>query len=119
VVPRFLASLVMTGVLTVFGVTVAVAMGTLTARYTFHVNPRIFLDASRVAWGDLAVGLMKMVAYGAAIPIVSGVAGLAARGGSEGVGRATTQAVIASSFTVIVLDLFISTFGLFVLQGSK
>ena len=50
------------------------------------------------------VGLAKCVAYGAAIPVVSGYCGLTARGGSEGVGSATTRAVIGSSFAVIVLD---------------
>ncbi len=118
IVPRFLASLVMTGVLTVFGVAVAITMGTLTAYLTFHVNPRIFLDLGRVSLGDLATGGLKVIAYGAAIPIVSGFAGLGARGGSEGVGWATTRAVIASSFTVIVLDLVLSGVGLFLLQGG-
>ena len=118
IVPRFLASLIMTGVLTVFGIAVALGMGTLTAHYSFHVNPRIFFDLSRVTLGDLATGGMKVLAYGASIPIVSGYAGLTARGGSEGVGWATTRAVIASSFTVIVLDLVLSAVGLFAFQGG-
>jgi phospholipid/cholesterol/gamma-HCH transport system permease protein len=118
IVPRFLASLAMAGVLTVFGVTVALGMGTLTAYATFHVNPRIFFDLGRVGFGDVATGGMKVIAYGAAIPIVSGFAGLTARGGSEGVGWATTRAVIASSFTVILLDLVLSGIGLFVFQGG-
>ena len=118
IVPRFLASLIMTGVLTVFGIAVALGMGTLTAHYSFHVNPRIFFDLSRVTLGDLATGGMKVLAYGASIPIVSGYAGLTARGGSEGVGWATTRAVIASSFTVIVLDLVLSAIGLFAFQGG-
>jgi phospholipid/cholesterol/gamma-HCH transport system permease protein len=118
-VPRFVASLVMTGVLTVVGIAVAVAMGTLTAYTSFHVNPHVFLDLGHVRFGDLATGAMKVVAYGAAIPIVSGFAGFTARGGSEGVGSATTRAVIASSFAVIVLDFFLSGVGLFVFQGGK
>lgn len=120
IVPRFLASLLMTGVLTVIGVTVALGMGVLTAYSSFHVNPRTFLDLGRVSFGDVATGLMKVIAYGAAIPIVSGWAGLSAasegRGGSEGVGAATTKAVIASSFTVILLDFILSGVGLFVFQ---
>jgi len=118
IVPRFLASLIMTGILTIVGVAVALVMGAITARYSFHVNPRIFLDPSRVRWGDLATGTMKVFAYGAAIPIVSGFWGLTARGGSEGVGWATTRAVIATSFAVILLDLILSTIGLYVFQGG-
>jgi phospholipid/cholesterol/gamma-HCH transport system permease protein len=105
--------------LTVVGVTVALGMGALTAWSSFHVNPHVFFDLGRVSYGDIATGLMKVVAYGAAIPIVSGFSGLTAHGGSEGVGAATTRAVIASSFAVIVLDFFLSGVGLFVFQGGK
>ncbi len=116
--PRFLASLLMTAVLTVLGITVALGMGALIAYLSFHVNPRIFFDLSRIQPGDLATGMAKVVAYGAAIPIVSGFCGLTTHGGSEGVGGATTRAVIASSFAVIALDLFLSCTGLLLFQGG-
>jgi phospholipid/cholesterol/gamma-HCH transport system permease protein len=118
VVPRFLASLVMTAVLAVFGVTVAIALGALTAKLSFQVNPEVFINLSRVTFGDVVLGLGKCVAYGAAIPIVAGTCGLRARGGSEGVGWATTQAVISSSFAVILLDLTLSTVGYVVFHGG-
>jgi phospholipid/cholesterol/gamma-HCH transport system permease protein len=116
IVPRFLASLVMTGMLTCIGVAVALGMGALTAWSSFHLNPVVFLDPSHVKWGDLATGMVKCAAYGAAIPIVAGYCGLSARGGSEGVGAATTRAVITSSFVVIVLDFCISGVALFTVQ---
>jgi phospholipid/cholesterol/gamma-HCH transport system permease protein len=116
IVPRFIASLVMTAVLAVFGVIVAVALGALTAKLSFRVNPAVFIDISRVTWADLTVGLTKCVAYGAAIPIVAGYCGLTARGGSEGVGWATTRAVIGSSLAVIVLDFLLSGAGFLFLQ---
>ena len=116
IVPRYIASLVMTAVLSVFGICVALALGMVTAYSSFHVNPRIFLDPDRVVWGDLVVGLAKCLAYGAAIPVVSGYCGLTARGGSEGVGSATTRAVIGSSFAVIVLDFVLSGIGFFTVQ---
>ena len=76
IVPRFLASLVMTGVLTTIGVGAAIGMGALTAYYSFHLNPVVFLDPSHVRLGDLATGVMKCAAYGAAVPIVAGICGL-------------------------------------------
>jgi phospholipid/cholesterol/gamma-HCH transport system permease protein len=118
IVPRFIASLLMTGVLAVIGVAVALGMGALTAFYSFHLNPVVFFDPSRVRAGDLVTGLVKCVAYGAAIPVVAGFCGLTARGGSEGVGAATTRAVISSSFVVIVLDFIISGIALFTWQGG-
>ena len=60
----------------------------------------------------VVVGLAKAVTFGAAIPIVAGTCGLRARGSSEGVGTATTAAVIGSSFAVITLDLVISWIGM-------
>src|SRR5438067_3889337 len=54
IVPRFLAALLMTPVLTVIGATMALLMGALTAYHTFHVSPGVFLDFTRVRLGDVA-----------------------------------------------------------------
>jgi phospholipid/cholesterol/gamma-HCH transport system permease protein len=118
VVPRFLAHIVMSIVIATFAVVVAMAVGTLTAYLSFHVNPRTFFILEKVQTGDVIVGLMKCVAYGAAIPVVSSFCGLGARGGSQGVGSATTRAVIGSSFAVLVLDFLISGFGYRFLQHN-
>jgi phospholipid/cholesterol/gamma-HCH transport system permease protein len=118
VVPRLLASIVMTPVLAILGIVSAVGLGGLTARLYFSVNPEIFFDVSKVTFPDLIVGGTKCVAYGIAIPIVSAFFGLRARGGSEGVGTATTRAVIAASFAVILLDFILSALGYMFLQRT-
>ena len=118
IVPRFLASLVMTLVLTVFGSLVMFGAGGLTARYSFGVNPHVFFDASQVRGRHVALLIIKAVAFGAALPVVAGFCGLRARGSSEGVGWATTAAVIGSSFAVIMLDFLISAAALF-LWGAE
>jgi len=118
IVPRFVASLAMTGVLATIGVAVALGMGALTAWQSFHLNPVVFFDFSRVRGGDLITGGLKCLAYGGAIPIVAGFCGLSARGGSEGVGNATTRAVISASFVVILLDFLISGLALFTWQAG-
>lgn len=109
--PRFVASLCMTTALVVVAGTVAFATGLLTARAFFNLNPTTFANFSLVDAGDVVIGLAKCVAYGAAIPIVSGHCGLSTRGGSEGVGQATTRAVVNSSLAVIILNFTISTVG--------
>lgn len=111
VVPRFKASVVMTLVLLVWAMVVMELAGMWTAWTVFNVNPRIFWNLSMVDHRDLTVGLAKCVAYGAAIPVVSGFCGLTTFGGAEGVGWATTRAVVFSSFTCIVLNFIISTIG--------
>ncbi|MBL8600447.1 MAG: ABC transporter permease [Myxococcales bacterium] len=111
VVPRFLASVVMTGVLIFYAGAIAYFAGGATAWAVFDVQPQTYLNARLLDIGDVSIGLAKCVAYGAAIPIVSGWCGLSARGGSEGVGIATTQAVVFSSLAVIILNLVISGVG--------
>jgi phospholipid/cholesterol/gamma-HCH transport system permease protein len=111
-VPRFLASMVMTLVLIVFAGAVAFATGAVTARVAFDVPWQTFCNVSLVDGGDLVTGLAKCLAYGAAVPIVSGHCGLSTFGGSEGVGWATTRAVVNASLAIIVLDAILSTVSL-------
>src|SRR5260221_12537266 len=111
VCPAFLASLGMFVMLVVLAACVAAATGTWTAAAFFGINPRTFINLSLLSSSDVIVGLTKCVAYGAAIPIISAHAGLTAFGGSEGVGSATTRAVVGSSLAVIVLNFLISGTG--------
>ncbi len=117
-VPRFVASLVMTVVLSIVGGAIMVGAGALTAYLSFGVNPRTFLDLDAVWPRHLMLGLLKAACYGAAIPIVAGFCGLRARGSSEGVGRATTAAVVGGSFAVIALDFGLSVGALWLLGGK-
>src|SRR5256885_6595993 len=57
---------------------------------------------------DVFTGLVKPVLFGFIIATVGCYYGLSARGGTQGVGRATTQAVVASSILIIILDFFIT-----------
>ena len=109
--PRFVASLIMTLVVTVLSGCVAYVSGMWTAGVFFQISTETFINLSLVDHGDLIVGLVKCVAYGAAIPIVSGYCGLSTFGGSEGVGWATTRAVVNSSLAIIILNFFISGAG--------
>jgi phospholipid/cholesterol/gamma-HCH transport system permease protein len=113
-VPRFKASVVMTTVLLIWAMFVMEVSGMLTAWGMFGVNPRIFWNTSIVDYRDVVTGLTKCVAFGAAIPIVSGYCGLTTFGGAEGVGWATTRAVVWSCFATIFLNFIISTAALYI-----
>ncbi|HEY5947793.1 MAG TPA: ABC transporter permease [Kofleriaceae bacterium] len=118
IVPRFIASVVMTLLLSTLGAGIMYTAGGLTADYSFGVNPNTFYDLSLMRPRHLVLFTTKALAYGAAIPVVAGFCGLRARGSSEGVGWATTAAVIGSSFAVIVLDFLISAAALFLTGGD-
>lgn len=109
--PRFIASLLMTPALVVVAAGVAAVTGMWTAQIFFQVSTRTFFDFRHIDVGDVAVGLSKCFAYGAAIPIISGYCGLQAFGGSEGVGRATTHAVVHCSLAIVVLNFALSSLG--------
>ena len=111
VVPRFKGGIIATTAVIIWSAMIAWTSGMLTAWSFFGVLPRTFANTSMVGVGDLVIGLTKCVAYGAAIPVVSGWCGLTATGGSEGVGWATTRAVVNSSLAVIALNFVISGVG--------
>jgi phospholipid/cholesterol/gamma-HCH transport system permease protein len=111
IVPRFVASMIMTPVLIVWGGFISLMAAMATAFFVFDVNPSTFLNPVLLDWGDFSIGITKCFAYGAAIPIVSGYCGLSTHGGSEGVGWATTRAVVQSSLATIILNFVISGVG--------
>jgi len=111
VVPRFLASIVMGTVVLAIGGFIAFGAGMIVANITFDVNPQTFANPMWVTTGDVVTGFLKCFVYGGAIALVSAQRGLVCFGGSEGVGHATTEAVVGSCFAVIVLNLIISIIG--------
>jgi len=110
VVPRFIACTVMLLVLTIFAVSVGILVSLLTAKIEFGVNPISFWDLQFVQSHDIIMAICKCISMGLVIPIIAAQAGFQARGGSEGVGWATTRAVVNASLAVIVLDFFWSAF---------
>lgn len=115
VVPRFMASVVMTLSLSVVAIVVSYSTGMWVAFVVFEVNPATFFNMSMLQWGDLIVFTMKSLAYGIAVPIIASEAGLSAFGGSEGVGWATTKSVVNASLAITFLDFLLSGFGYLVL----
>jgi len=57
---------------------------------------------------DLFGGLLKPIVFGATVAIVSCHCGLRTYGGTQGVGRSTTQAVVVSSILIIIFNLFLT-----------
>jgi len=111
VAPRIIACTVMTVTLSVYGGMVALVAGYTTAHVAFGVSSELFFSARLVGFSDLACGTTKALMYGFAIPSMSSRYGLAAGGGSDSVGDATTLAVVGSSLAVIALNFVVS--GLF------
>ncbi len=111
VVPRFLASILMTVVLAAISLVVCFVASMLVCQAAFDINPRTYYNPVMLGWGDLIIFMMKAIVYGMTVPVIAAQAGLSAFGGSEGVGWATTKAVVNASLAVTFLDFVLSAFG--------
>jgi phospholipid/cholesterol/gamma-HCH transport system permease protein len=106
VVPRCLAMVVMLPCLTVITDVVAMAGGYLIGVYGVGINADLYVAKSidAMVLKDIYTGLGKSFLFALIIALVSCHQGLSVEGGAEGVGRATTQAVVISIVLIIVVD---------------
>ena len=110
VVPRVLAGIFMTPVLTVIANTVGILGGWIIAVFQLRVAGSLYWSSviDGLYLQDAWMGLIKPFCLGFAIVTIGCHVGLRTRGGTQGVGRATTNAVVAASVAVIVVDLFVT-----------
>jgi len=110
VVPRVLAGFFMTPVLTVIANTVGILGGWIIAVYQLRVAGSLYWTSviDGLYLQDAWMGLIKPFCLGYAIVTIGCHVGLRTKGGTQGVGRATTNAVVASSVAVIAVDLFVT-----------
>jgi phospholipid/cholesterol/gamma-HCH transport system permease protein len=110
VVPRVLAGFFMAPVLTVVANTVGIIGGWLIAVFQLRVASSLYWSSviEGLYLQDAWMGLLKPFALGFAIVTIGCHVGLRTRGGTQGVGRATTNAVVASSVAVIAVDFFVT-----------
>ncbi|MDE3157021.1 MAG: ABC transporter permease [Acidobacteriota bacterium] len=110
VVPRVLAGFFMAPVLTVVADFVGVFGGWLVARFQLQVASSLYWSSTTQALyiQDVWMGLIKPFVLGFVIVTIACYVGLRTRGGTQGVGRATTIAVVAGSVAVIAVDFFVT-----------
>src|ERR1700684_4253116 len=118
VTPRVLASILMLPMLTAVSDFVGLVGGFIVAHFTLQLGAVQFwsraIDA--LAFGDLVQGMVKPLLYGLILSTVACYQGLNVRGGTQGVGRATTSATVVASVSIIMSDAVISRLLLFIFQ---
>jgi phospholipid/cholesterol/gamma-HCH transport system permease protein len=118
VTPRVLASILMLPLLTAVSDFVGLVGGFIVAHFTLQLGAVQFwsraIDA--LAFGDLVQGMVKPLLYGLILSKVACYQGLNVRGGTQGVGRATTSATVIASVAIIMSDAVISRLLLFIFQ---
>lgn len=112
IVPRFLAASIMLPVLVIFADVIGILGGYLVGVQILGANPTIYIRRTwnYLEFNDLYSGLLKAVVFGMIIATISCYQGFSAEGGAEGVGRATTKAVVVSSLTILISNYFITAF---------
>jgi len=112
VVPRVLALLVMLPILTLVADAVGLFGGLAISVSQLGLSADYFYTSvlQNTTLSDLFSGVGKSVFFAYEIAIIACMKGLNATGGADGVGRATTSAVVASSISVLVSDFFLTKF---------
>jgi phospholipid/cholesterol/gamma-HCH transport system permease protein len=104
--PRIIAGIITMPLLVGFADVVGIWAGMVTANLDVGLGTETFLYGARLFWHswDLVYGLSKAFVFGLVIPLISVHMGLRTRGGAEGVGLQTTQAVMFMILTILILD---------------
>lgn len=110
VVPRFLAMLVSMPLLVAECIAIGIFAAYLLATQVLGVSEPYYIYNMLHFTGsrDVAMGLIKGIAFGIVIVFVSCHQGLNAREGAVGVGRATTEAVVIGSLFILVMNFFLT-----------
>jgi phospholipid/cholesterol/gamma-HCH transport system permease protein len=89
---------------------VGIAGGYLISVFYFGANPVTYVGNSfrYMDLDDLTSGLIKAAVFGLIVAVVGCQKGFYTRGGAEGVGRATTRAVVLASIAILVSDFFLT-----------
>jgi phospholipid/cholesterol/gamma-HCH transport system permease protein len=110
VAPRLFATVFMLFFLTIIADAFGIAGGALMSLTILGLNASTYLhDSYRgLVHGDIVQGLTKPVFSAFIIATVGCYCGMKTTGGTQGVGRATTQAVVISSVFIIIVDLLVT-----------
>jgi phospholipid/cholesterol/gamma-HCH transport system permease protein len=110
VVPRVWATTIMLPLLVALGDAIGIVGGYMVSVVLLGSNPVSYVDNTFrfMDLSDLTSGLIKSAVFGLLIALIGCQQGFYASGGAEGVGRATTRAVVLASMAVLISDFFLT-----------
>jgi phospholipid/cholesterol/gamma-HCH transport system permease protein len=119
VTPRVTATVIMMFFLTILGDLMGLVGGGLVAYLLLGMDAHEYWSNAwqTLVFSDVFMGLMKPLVFGFIIATVGCYYGLSTKGGTQGVGRSTTEAVVAAMILIIMVDVFVTRF-LMVVLGS-
>jgi phospholipid/cholesterol/gamma-HCH transport system permease protein len=120
VTPRLLATCFMLPLLTIIADFVGLFGGWVISVAKLHLGSRLYWNSAWQAleWNDVAQGgLIKPLVFAVVVSLIGCFYGLRTTGGTQGVGRSTTQAMVAATIMIFITDAMITEF--FVSQGTS
>jgi phospholipid/cholesterol/gamma-HCH transport system permease protein len=110
VVPRLLALHIALPLLTAESIAVGIGAGYLVGVYFYGIDPTyLWYNMLRyTAVAEVIVGLIKGLIFGGIVALIGCYKGLSCGEGAEGVGRATTEAVVYASITILISNFFLT-----------
>ena len=110
VTPRMIATAIMLPCLTVIADFIGMVGGYVVAATVYHLRAHQYWSTTWQAleWSDVVQGLLKPFIFSFAVSLVGCYKGLNTTGGTQGVGQATTQAMVTASMWIFVLTALIT-----------
>ena len=110
IVPRLMAALLVFPLLTIMADAIGLLGGMLVVVFDRDVDPYLYWNTISywVVMKDFLTGLAKSVVFGGLITLIGCYNGLETDGGTEGLGRSTTDTVVQVAMAVIVSDFFLT-----------
>ncbi|HZT70488.1 MAG TPA: ABC transporter permease [Terriglobia bacterium] len=112
VTPRLFAAVITLPILTILADFFGMLGGYFVSFYTVHLTSVEYWTYvyQALTFEDVTQGLLKPFLFAVIIALVGCYFGLTTRGGTEGVGRSTTQAVVVASVLILLVDFFVTKF---------
>ena len=109
-VPRVIAGITMLPLLTILGDALGIYGGYLVGVKLMHTNPVVYKQNTYqfLQLSDVWSGVVKSAVFGLILTLTGCVRGYNTTGGAEGVGRATTNAVVSASLIILLADFFLT-----------
>jgi phospholipid/cholesterol/gamma-HCH transport system permease protein len=110
VVPRVVSGTIMLPSLAVVADIIGIIGGYFVTVIVFGTSPNLYMKMTwdHLEMNDIYHGLIKAGVFGAILSLISCYKGFYTKGGAEGVGKATTGAVVISSMAILISDYFLS-----------
>jgi len=110
IIPRIIAATLMMPLLVILADAIGIFGGYLVSTIILDQNPHVYIERATLflELQDLYSGLLKAFVFGGIIGLIGCTEGFYCKGGAQGVGQATTRAVVLSAMSILIADYFLT-----------